>query len=264
MNDNEIENFADQITKSYSNPSLGIKHEFHYNLKDKSKAELFQQENLGDFVSNDNITLSGNSKPGPGDIDSASDKSLIIKVIISFIFPYLILYSLYIQVNGEVSPGGGFQAGVIFASAIIAADLIKMKIDFYNKILKYEYLITAAVIGVLIYAGTGLVSLFVGDNYLNYYSLSLDRLLMLDKAQNIIETFANNASVNSASGPWNLDNNAVNIDDLSVNFATKQHSQTIGIVTIEIGVGITVAAVMSLIYTIFQKLIEVGSVESKS
>ena len=46
----------------------------------------------------------------------------IIKTIIPFIIPYIILYAIYIQLNGEVSPGGGFQAGVIFACLLYTSD----------------------------------------------------------------------------------------------------------------------------------------------
>ena len=49
---------------------------------------------------------------------------IITKTIITFIIPYILLYAIYIQLNGEISPGGGFQAGVIFASAIVAYDLL--------------------------------------------------------------------------------------------------------------------------------------------
>lgn len=131
---------------------------------------------------------------------------LIIKNVTLFILPYICLYGFYIQLNGEVSPGGGFQAGVIFASAIIGFDLI------YGKTLTSEYfstnlLIIIATLGVLIYAGTGLVSLIFNDNYLNYYSLASD----------------------------------------------KHFAQSIGIFTIEIGVGLTVASIMCLIYRLIAK-----------
>ncbi len=95
---------------------------------------------------------------------------IIIKHLTLFIIPYIFLYGLYIQVNGEVSPGGGFQSGVIFASAIIAFDLAHGQFKL-KKYLSIELLITIATIGVLIYAITGMVSILFNDNYLNYSSL---------------------------------------------------------------------------------------------
>lgn len=132
--------------------------------------------------------------------------SLIIRLVTLFVLPYIFLYGLYVQINGEVSPGGGFQAGVIFASTMIGFDLIygKLKLEEY---LSNNLLIFVAVTGVLIYASVGIFSLVFDDSYLNYYSLTSDKHL----------------------------------------------AQTIGIFIIEIGVGLTVASVMCLIYSLFQK-----------
>ncbi len=131
-------------------------------------------------------------------------KSPIIKTITRFIIPYICLYSLYIQVNGEISPGGGFQAGVIFASAIIAADLVYSKNLMHFSI---GFLRIIAVIGVMIYTGVGFIPLIFDSYYLDYSVLANDKFL----------------------------------------------AQTIGIFTIELGVGLTVAAVMYLIYFILQE-----------
>jgi len=77
------------------------------------------------------------------------------------------LYAIYIQLNGEVSPGGGFQAGVIFATAIIGYELIFGKENFL-RFISIKILLICSVIGV---AGTGVISLILDDNYLNYNSL---------------------------------------------------------------------------------------------
>jgi multicomponent Na+:H+ antiporter subunit B len=91
----------------------------------------------------------------------------IIKTILLFIVPYIILYGIYIQLNGEVSPGGGFQAGVIFATGIIAYDLV-----YGGKVLARHFrvkkLVICGTLGVLTYAGTGLVCLIKGAEFLNY------------------------------------------------------------------------------------------------
>ncbi len=95
----------------------------------------------------------------------------VLKIVVSFIVPYLILYAIYIQLNGEISPGGGFQAGVIFASGIIAFDLIngtKKTCEFFSQ----KALIICGIFGVLIYASTGLVSFLFDDNYLNFNSIA--------------------------------------------------------------------------------------------
>jgi multicomponent Na+:H+ antiporter subunit B len=94
------------------------------------------------------------------------DNNPILKTITNFVAPFILLFALYIQVNGEISPGGGFQAGAIFASLIIALDLAK-GFDF-----NIRALITLSAIGILIYIAPGIVSLLMGKNFLNYYALA--------------------------------------------------------------------------------------------
>jgi len=38
--------------------------------------------------------------------------------------PYILLFALYVQFHGDFGPGGGFQAGVIFAAGFILYGLI--------------------------------------------------------------------------------------------------------------------------------------------
>lgn len=99
---------------------------------------------------------------------------IIIKKLTFFILPYIFLYSLYIQINGEASPGGGFQAGVIFASMVIAFDLVS---EQFKQNFSVDLLVGVATAGVLIYALTGMWSIIFDDNFLNYYSLHKDKLL---------------------------------------------------------------------------------------
>lgn len=91
----------------------------------------------------------------------------IFTTIIKIIIPYIILFGLYIQVNGEVSPGGGFQAGAILASAVIGYDM-----SYPQSLIKYRSstlaLAVVAAIGVLIYGATGLIALYKGKHFLNY------------------------------------------------------------------------------------------------
>lgn len=91
----------------------------------------------------------------------------IIKIVTIFILPYLVIFAFYIQVNGEISPGGGFQAGALFASSLIA-----YRLNFGKKIFSYTELIILGAIGVLIYATTGILSIVNNSYYLDYSSIS--------------------------------------------------------------------------------------------
>lgn len=119
------------------------------------------------------------------------------------LLPITIIFALYIQINGETSPGGGFQAGAIAASCLIAYQLfanVNFKIDnsIWHKL---------SILGIVIYHLTGYICL---EGFLNYNSL-----LFFKK-------------------------------------------QTVGIFLIELGVGITVLAVMMLIFQIFRERKYVG------
>ena len=48
----------------------------------------------------------------------------IIRVTSKLLIPFILLFGLYVQFHGDFGPGGGFQAGVIFASAFILYALV--------------------------------------------------------------------------------------------------------------------------------------------
>ena len=98
---------------------------------------------------------------------------LIIRVATKLVFPFIILFALYVQFHGEYSPGGGFQAGVIAASAIILIS-ITFGQGLAKRIAPWRLVETMIPLGVMIYAGTGVVSLLNGHNYLDYAVLSHD------------------------------------------------------------------------------------------
>ena len=52
------------------------------------------------------------------------DSFPIIRVVTKLIIPYILLFGLYVQFHGDFGPGGGFQAGVIMASAFILYGLV--------------------------------------------------------------------------------------------------------------------------------------------
>ena len=45
--------------------------------------------------------------------------SPIVKIIAAMLFPFILIYSLYIIMHGHLTPGGGFQGGAIGASAVV-------------------------------------------------------------------------------------------------------------------------------------------------
>ncbi len=97
----------------------------------------------------------------------------ILQVMAKFMIPFIILFALYVQFHGDFGPGGGFQAGVIFSVAIILYTLTFSQQDAM-KLVPPSILKRLAALGVLIYGGTGIVSLFKGGNFLDYNVLAHD------------------------------------------------------------------------------------------
>ena len=87
------------------------------------------------------------------------------------IIPFILLFALYVQFHGDFGPGGGFQAGVIFAAAFILYGLI-YGIENARKVLPATATRILLATGVLLYIGTGLFGMFMGGNYLDYNVLA--------------------------------------------------------------------------------------------
>ena len=49
---------------------------------------------------------------------------LVLRIIAKLLIPYMLVFALYVQFHGDFGPGGGFQAGVIFAVAFILYALL--------------------------------------------------------------------------------------------------------------------------------------------
>jgi multicomponent Na+:H+ antiporter subunit B len=95
----------------------------------------------------------------------------ILRVVSKFMIPFILLFALYVQFHGDFGPGGGFQAGVIFAAAFILYGLI-FGIENARKVLPATATRILLASGVLLYAGTGLFGIFLGGNYLDYNVLA--------------------------------------------------------------------------------------------
>jgi len=91
----------------------------------------------------------------------------ILRVTAKLMMPAILLYALYVQFHGDFGPGGGFQAGVIFAAGIILYGLI-FGLDLTHRVVPPAFVRTMAGIGLLIYGGVGVFSLLLGGKYLDY------------------------------------------------------------------------------------------------
>ena len=92
---------------------------------------------------------------------------LILRVTTKFLFAPILVYALYVQFHGDYGPGGGFQAGVIFAVSFILHSLVFGLLET-QKAMPQRVLKWVMVAGILFYAGTGLLTMLLGSNLLDY------------------------------------------------------------------------------------------------
>lgn len=98
---------------------------------------------------------------------------IILRVIAKLLMPFMLLFALYVQFHGDLGPGGGFQAGVIAAAAIVFYTII-FGLAAGRKLAPEWVVEKILAIGVLLYAGVGMAGLFLGGTYLDYFVLGAD------------------------------------------------------------------------------------------
>lgn len=98
-------------------------------------------------------------------------EKVLLRVIAKLLIPLILLFGLYVQFHGDFGPGGGFQAGVIFAVAFILYALI-FGIDMARGVISAGFSRALLAWGVLVYGGTGVVTMLLGGEYLSYNVLA--------------------------------------------------------------------------------------------
>ncbi len=111
--------------------------------------------------------------PGTRPGRSAIGEQLVLRVSAKLLIPLILLYALYVQSHGDFGAGGGFQAGVIFATAFVLYDLVFGEGDA-RLVVPPRWLHRLAALGVLIYGGVGVLSVLNGRPFLDYRVLAGD------------------------------------------------------------------------------------------
>ncbi len=161
----------------------------------------------------------------------------IIRVVTKLMIPYILLFGLYVQFHGDFGPGGGFQAGVILASAFILYGLV-FGLPAVKAVAPTKVIEKLIALGVLIYAGTGLATTLIGRADGGHGNDHFDHAHADHTHSDVVEMAQANF----------LDYEALNHDVLH---GFLPHGQHLGIFLIELGVGITVTAVMIMIFYCF-------------
>jgi multicomponent Na+:H+ antiporter subunit B len=143
--------------------------------------------------------------PKTGTRKMMMQEKIILRVVAKALIPFILLFALYVQFHGDFGPGGGFQAGVIFAAGLILYGLIFGPMALAESV-KPRWIEIGIALGVLIYGGVGIDTFIRHGHFLSYGTLD---------------------------------------------HHDPVHGQHLGILLVELGVGITVASVMTGIYLLF-------------
>ncbi len=92
---------------------------------------------------------------------------IIVGITCKMLIPVIQLFALYVVAHGHHSPGGGFQGGVIMGASFILLAIAKDLDDALKWFSEKNFMILAS-IGIVIYAGFGLLCLFMQRNFLDY------------------------------------------------------------------------------------------------
>ena len=101
------------------------------------------------------------------------EQLLIPRIVTKILIPFILLFAFYVQFHGDFGPGGGFQAGVIFAAAIILYAML-FGMGAARRVINQSFIQLLAATGILLYGSVGVVSLLNGKNFLDYSILSAD------------------------------------------------------------------------------------------
>ncbi|HEY5739769.1 MAG TPA: DUF4040 domain-containing protein [Gammaproteobacteria bacterium] len=143
-------------------------------------------------------------RPDDAELSATLQHHTVLRVVGKLLIPPILIFALYVQFHGDYGPGGGFQAGVIFAAALILYCML-FGVQLAKRVINFALVRVLAGVGVLLYGSVGLLGILTGNNYLDYDGLAADPVA----------------------------------------------GQHLGIILIEFGVGMTVAAVMLLLYLTF-------------
>ena len=159
-------------------------------------------------------------------------KQTILRIVTKLLIPYILLFALYVQFHGDYGPGGGFQAGVIFAAAVILYGLV-FGLNAARGVAPPLLMETLAATGVLIYAGTGVAAMVHGGNFLDY---------------NALGNYSHQHATSDESVADHHGDLPTGVDEEHGLLPQGQH---LGILLVELGVGLTVAAVMISVFFAF-------------
>lgn len=107
--------------------------------------------------------------------DIKAQSNFMLKTASKLLFPIIMLFGVYVMIYGHLSPGGGFQGGVIIASGVLL-----LLIAYKDYEVSYSVIATLETFAGISYVFIGLIGLFVLDRFLgNFLSHDMQEMGML-------------------------------------------------------------------------------------
>lgn len=88
----------------------------------------------------------------------------ILKVIANMVVPFIILFGIFVMLNGHISPGGGFSGGTIFGAGLIFYHLAfsEDNLDF-KKLINFKTMTYVNVFALVGISAVNIYSFIVGS-----------------------------------------------------------------------------------------------------
>jgi multicomponent Na+:H+ antiporter subunit B len=99
--------------------------------------------------------------------------NIVLRVVAKVLLPTILVFALYVQAHGDLGPGGGFQAGVIFGAGFILYALV-FGLRVCQRVAPPAVVAATLAIGLILYAGVGFLGILLGGEYLDYGVLAHD------------------------------------------------------------------------------------------
>ena len=105
--------------------------------------------------------------PDESSFTNGDHSRIIVGTTCRIVIPVVQLFGLYVIAHGHHSPGGGFQGGVILGASFIILALGRNLGAALDRFSESKYIL-AGCVGIVIYAGFGVLCQVLGQNFLDY------------------------------------------------------------------------------------------------
>ncbi len=90
-------------------------------------------------------------------VDISGTRSEIISIMSGLLYPFIIVFAVYIILNGHNTPGGGFQGGAILATLFLARFIVlpenDLDVHWSHNLEKALFAIILLIPGLFVFAG---------------------------------------------------------------------------------------------------------------